>query len=56
MPDPKSVALFSSRALSSAVLAFLLLVMGPIIVSGLVPASPNHKYFPGHEGLLAAVC
>ena len=56
MPNFKSVALFSSRPLSSAVLALLLLVMGVVMLSGLVPISPNRKYFPGHEWLLAAVC
>lgn len=56
MPSPRSVALFSSRPLASAVLAVLLLVMGLVLVSGLVPTSPNRKYFPGHEWLMAIVC
>lgn len=56
MPSSKSVMLFSSRPLASAVLAVLLLAMGLVFVSGLVPTSPNRKYFPGHEWLLAIVC
>ena len=56
MPISKSVALFAARPLSSAVLALLLLSMGLIMVSGLVPASPSRKYLPGHEWLLSAVC
>lgn len=56
MQSSKSVALFSSRPLASAVLAVLFLIVGLAFVSGLVPTSPNHKYFPGHEWLLAIVC
>jgi hypothetical protein len=56
MRSSKSVVLFSSRPLASAVLAVLLVAIGLIFVSGLVPTSPNHKYFPGHEWLLAIVC
>lgn len=56
MTDSKSVALFAARPLSSAVLALLLLVMGFIMISGLVPTSPVRKYLPGHEWLLAAAC
>jgi hypothetical protein len=56
MPSSKSVAPFSSRPLASAVLAVLLLVMGLVFVSGLVPTSPNRKYFLGYEWLLATVC
>lgn len=56
MPVSKSMVLFSSRPLASAVLAVLLLAMGLVFVSGLVPTSPNRKYFPGHEWLLAIVC
>jgi hypothetical protein len=56
MPSFKSVTLFASRPLSSAVLALLLVGMGFVMVSGLVPTSRNHNYFPGHKWLLAAVC
>jgi hypothetical protein len=56
MSSSRSVALFASRPLSSAVLALLLVLLGLVIVSGLVPASPNRKYFPGHDWLLASVC
>ena len=56
MPNSKSVALFASRPTSSAVLALLLLVMGFIMLSDLVPTSPNRRYFTGHEWLLAAIC
>ncbi len=54
MPGSKSMVLFTSRPLSSAVLAFLLLLLGLVIVSDLVPTSPNRKYVPGHEWVLAA--
>ena len=56
MPDSKLVVLFASRPVSSVVLALLLVIMGLVIVSGLVPTSPNRRYFPGHEWLLATVC
>lgn len=56
MPSSKSVVLFSSRPLASTVLAVLLLAMGLLFVSGLMPTSSNRKYFPGHEWLLAILC
>lgn len=56
MSKPTSIALFSARPRSSAVLAVLLLVLGLVCVSGLVPLSPNRRYFPGHAWLLASVC
>jgi hypothetical protein len=56
MSSSRSVALFASRPWSSAVLALLFVVIGLVVVSGLVPESPNRKYFPGHEWLLASVC
>ena len=52
----KSIALFSSQPLASAVLAVLLVLMGLAVVSGLVPMSPNRRYFPGREWLLASIC
>ena len=48
--------LFIARPLSSLVLALLLVSLGVVAVSGLVPASGNRTYFAGHEWLLAAVC
>lgn len=56
MPGSKLLTLFSSRPFSSAVLAALLLVLGLLFASGLVPTSSNRKYFTGHEWLLAMVC
>ena len=50
------IAPFIVRPRSSAVLAVLLVCLGVIMVSGLVPVSPNRRYFPGHEWLLAMVC
>lgn len=47
---------FVDRPRSSAVLALLLVVMGIIFVSGLLPVSLNRKYFAGHEWLLASLC
>lgn len=55
MTRSRLVALFSSRPLASAVLGILLVVLGLMFLSGLVPTSPNRKYFPGHEWLLAIV-
>jgi hypothetical protein len=34
----------------------LLVVLGAVATSGLVPASSSRTYFVGHEWLLAAVC
>jgi bacteriorhodopsin len=56
MSNSKSIKLFSARPRSSAVLAVLLLIMGLVFFSGLVPTSPNHKYFPGHEWFMAIAC
>ena len=55
MNSSRAVAMFSSRPRASMVLAVLLLVLGLMIVSGLVPTPPNRQYFPGHEWLLAIV-
>lgn len=48
--------LFSARPLSSLVLALLLVLLGVVAVSRLVPASDSRRYFAGHEWLLATVC
>jgi uncharacterized protein (DUF486 family) len=53
--SPRLIALFSARPVASAVLAVLLLALGLLIVSDLVPTSPHRRYFPGHEWLLAIV-
>lgn len=55
MTHPRSVALFAARPRASAVLAVLLVAIGLIIVSDLIPTSANRKYFPGHEWLLASI-
>ncbi len=47
---------FVDRPRSSAALALLLVLMGIISVSGLLPISPNRKYLAGHEWLLASFC
>ena len=46
---------FVSRPRSTAVLALLFVAIGIISISGLVPASPHRKYFPGHEWWLASL-
>ena len=46
---------FVARPRSSAVLALLCIVLGIVSISGLVPLSPNRRYFPGHEWLLASL-
>jgi hypothetical protein len=51
-----SLELFVDRPRSSAVLALILVVMGLVSISGLVPLSPNRRYFAGHEWLLALLC
>lgn len=56
MSLPNTLGLFTARPLSSLVLALLLVLLGVVAVSGLVPASGNRTYFSGHEWLLAAVC
>ena len=56
MSFSSSLELFVSRPRSSAVLALLMVLLGVILVSGLVPPSPNRRYFPGHEWLLASLC
>ena len=48
--------LFTARPLSSLVLALLLVLLGVVAVSGLVPASDSRRYFAGHKWLLATVC
>ncbi len=52
----KTLDLFTSRPLSSLVLALLMVLLGVVAVSGIVPASDIRRYFAGHEWLLAAVC
>ncbi len=51
-----SLKLFVNRPRSSAVFTLLLIVMGLVSISGLVPLSPNRSYFPGHEWPLAVLC
>ncbi|MGA7750315.1 MAG: hypothetical protein WCA63_09220 [Gallionella sp.] len=51
-----SLKLFADRPRSSALLALLCVVLGVVFISGLVPLSPNRRYFPDHEWLLAALC
>jgi hypothetical protein len=51
-----SIASFVSRPRSSAVLAVLLVLLGIVFVSGVIPDSPNRRYLPGHEWLLASLC
>ena len=49
-----SLEIFVIRPRSSIVLALLCFVIGIISISGLVPLSPNRKYFIGHEWFLAS--
>lgn len=56
MIRPDSLEPFTGRPRSSAVLALLLVLLGAVFVSGLVPTSPNRPYFAGHAWLLASAC
>lgn len=51
-----SLSIFIDRPNSTAVLAFLFVVLGLVSASGLVPVGANRTYFPGHEWLLDALC
>lgn len=46
---------FAERPRLCAVLAVLLIILGVLFVSDGVPASPNRRYFPGHEWLVASL-
>jgi threonine/homoserine/homoserine lactone efflux protein len=46
---------FVARPRSSAALAVLFIVLGVVSISGLVSLSPNRRYFPGHEWILASL-
>lgn len=50
-----SLGVFVARPWSSAALALLCVVIGIVSVSDLVPLSPNRRYFPGHQWLLASL-
>jgi hypothetical protein len=56
MQPSKSLDHFTARPKSSFVLAALLVVLGCVAISGLVPRSVNRFYFAGHEWLLASAC
>lgn len=51
-----SLGVFVERPRRTALLALLLVVLGVISISGLVPLSANRQYFPGHAWLLAGLC
>ena len=51
-----AIELFAARPRSTAVLAALLVCLGAVALSGWIPTSPNHRYFPGHEWFLASLC
>jgi hypothetical protein len=46
---------FAQRPRASLVLALALVTIGVVFAAGLVPTSPNHVYFPGHEWVMAAL-
>ena len=48
-----SLEIFEAKPWSSATLALLCLVIGIVSISGLVPLSPDRRYFPGHQWVLA---
>lgn len=48
-----SLEIFVVKPRASAALALLCLVIGIVSVSGLVPLSPDRRYFPGHQWVLA---
>jgi hypothetical protein len=31
------------------------MIIGVVVVSGVIPLSPNRKYFPGHQWLIASL-
>lgn len=47
---------FVARPRSSAVLALLAILLGVIVLTDLVPTSPNRIYFYGHQWVLAGLC
>ena len=53
MSYSRATKLFAKRPRPTALLALLMLCLGFISISGWVPISPNHRYFPGHEWFLA---
>ena len=46
---------FVDRPKTSAVLALLLVAIGLAFACGWIPESPNRRYFPGHQWLMAAL-
>jgi len=50
-----SLEVFVARPRSSVALALLCVVIGILFMSGHVPVSPNRKYLPGHQWLLASI-
>lgn len=51
-----SLSIFIEQPRSTALLAFLFVVIGVVSASGVVPLGAHRKYFPGHEWLLATLC
>ena len=56
MNSVAAIKLFSQRPISTALLAIVVAGLGFVFVIGWVPDSPNRRYFPGHEWLIAAIC
>ena len=52
----QTINVFAARPWSSLVLALLMLCLGALVLSGWIPSSPNRRYFPGHEWVLASLC
>ena len=50
----RTIEAFSARPTSSLVLAIVMLVIGGVFISGLLPTS--QKYIAGHDWYMAALC
>lgn len=46
---------FTTRPISSLLLAILCIILGAVSISGLIPLSPNHIYFSGHDLVLTSI-
>lgn len=52
----RSVKPFAEHPGGSIVLALLLVFIGMAFVSGLIPYSSRHRYFPVHQWVMAGLC
>ncbi len=56
LKESTATGLFAKRPISTAALAIIIAGLGFIFVGGLVPPTPNYRYLPGHEWIMATVC